>query len=137
MQDFFNKAGKVAKDTASRAADKAGDMVEIGKLKAKISAAKSDVSAKNAGRTQDVKMHKNRVAKKRTLGLGWVNLTKEQIHQILVAFDPEYIMVTYWDPLAGTDVTKEFYTGDMEANVKWWAKGHERYSTLDFDVIER
>lgn len=46
MQDFFNKAGKVAKDTASKAADKAGDMVEIGKLKAKISAAKSDVSAK-------------------------------------------------------------------------------------------
>jgi hypothetical protein len=106
---------------------------EVSKFKWK----KSDVSAKNAGRTQDVKMHKNRVAKKRTLGLGWVNLTKEQIHQILVAFDPEYIMVTYWDPLAGTDVTKEFYTGDMEANVKWWAKGHERYSTLDFDVIER
>lgn len=26
-------------------------------------------------------------------------------------------MVTYWDPLAGTDVTKEFYTGDVEANV--------------------
>ena len=106
---------------------------EVSKFKWK----KSDVSAKNAGRTQDVKMHKNRVAKKRTLGLGWVNLTKEQIHQILVAFDPEYVMVTYWDPLAGTDVTKEFYTGDMEANVKWWAKGHERYSTLDFDVIER
>lgn len=106
---------------------------EVSKFKWK----KSDVSAKNAGRTQDVKMHKNRAAKKRTLSLGWVNLTKEQIHQILVAFDPEYIMVTYWDPLAGTDVTKEFYTGDMEANVKWWAKGHERYSTLDFDVIER
>ena len=66
-----------------------------------------------------------------------VNLTKEQIHRILVAFDPEYVMVTYWDPLEGQDVTKEFYTGDMEANVKWWAKGHERYSTLDFDVIER
>ena len=93
---------------------------EVSKFKWK----KSDVSAKNAGRTQDVKMHKNRLAKKRTLSLGWVNLTKEQIHQILVAFDPEYI-------------TKEFYTGDMEANVKWWAKGHERYSTLDFDVIER
>ena len=106
---------------------------EVSKFKWK----KSDVSAKNAGRTQDVKMHKNRVAKKRTLGLGWINLTKEQIHQVLVAFDPEYVMVTYWDPLEGQDVTKEFYTGDMEANVKWWAKGHERYSTLDFDVIER
>ena len=46
-------------------------------------------------------------------------------------------MVTYWDPLVGTDVTKEFYTGDMEADVRWWAKGRERYSTVEFDVIER
>ena len=98
---------------------------------------KSDVSAKNAGRTQDVKMHKNRLAKKRTLSLGWSNLTKQQITTILQAFDPEYVMVTYWDPLAGTDVTKEFYTGDMEADVRWWAKGRERYSTVEFDVIER
>lgn len=44
MQDFLNKAGKVAKNTASKAADKAGDMVEIGKLKAKISSAKSDIA---------------------------------------------------------------------------------------------
>ena len=85
---------------------------EVSKFKWK----KSDVSAKNAGRTQDVKMHKNRIAKKRTLSLGWVNLTKTQITAILQAFDPEYV---------------------MEADVKWWAKGHERYSTLDFDVIER
>ena len=45
MRDFFNKAGEVAKNTASRAADKAGDMVEIGKLKSKISSAKSEISA--------------------------------------------------------------------------------------------
>lgn len=32
---------------------------EVSKFKWK----KSDVSAKNAGRTQDVKMHKNRIAK--------------------------------------------------------------------------
>lgn len=46
MQDFFNRAGKMAKDTAGKAADKAGDIVEIGKLKAKITSAKSDISAK-------------------------------------------------------------------------------------------
>ena len=45
MKDFFNKAGQIAKDTAGKAADKAGDMVEIGKLKAKITAAKSEISA--------------------------------------------------------------------------------------------
>lgn len=98
---------------------------------------KSDISGKDAGRTDDTKMHKNRVGKKRTLSLGWINLTKQEIHEILVAFDPEYVKVTYWDPLDGTAVTRDFYTGDMEADVSWWAKGRERYSTLNFDVIER
>lgn len=106
---------------------------EVSKFKWK----KSDVSATNAGRTQDITMHKNKVAEKRTLSLGWTNLTKSQCTAILQAFAPEYVMVTYWDPLAGADITKEFYTGDMEATVKWWLKGHERYSTLDFEVIER
>ena len=45
MQDFLNEEGKVAKDTASKAADRAGDIVEIGKLKSKISTAKSEVTA--------------------------------------------------------------------------------------------
>lgn len=45
MQDFFNKAGKAAKSTAGKAADKAGDLMEIGKLKAKISSAKSEISS--------------------------------------------------------------------------------------------
>ena len=48
MQDFFNKAGKVSQEMRqAEPRNKAGDMVEIGKLKAKISAGKSGiVSAK-------------------------------------------------------------------------------------------
>ena len=107
------------------------------KCPSKLKWKKSDVSAKDAGRTDDVTMHKNRIGKKRTLSLGWINLTKEEIHELLVAFDPEYVDVTYWDPLDGKDITRNFYTGDMEADVKWWAKGHERYSSLNFDIIER
>lgn len=106
---------------------------EVSKFKWK----KADISGKSAGRTRDLLMHKDRRGKKRTLSLGLVNLTKEQIHEVLQAFDPEYVQVTYWDPLEGTDVEKTFYTGDMEANVKWWRKGRERWSTLDFEVIER
>ena len=45
MQDFLNKAGKVAKSTASKAADKAGDIVEIGKIKAKINSVKAEISS--------------------------------------------------------------------------------------------
>lgn len=98
---------------------------------------KSDVSGKDAGRTDDIIMHKNKLGEKRTLSLGWINLSKQEIHDILAAFDPEYVEVTYWDPKDGADCTRTFYTGDMEANVKWWAKGRERYSTLSFDIIER
>ena len=98
---------------------------------------KHDVSDSAAGRTSDTKMHKNRIGVKRALSLTWSCLSKHEIHEILVAFEPEYVFVKYWDPLAGSDIEKEFYTGDMEADVKWWFKGRERYSMLSFDIIER
>lgn len=98
---------------------------------------KHDVSGEDAGRTDNILMHKNKLGEKRTLSLGWINLSKERIHKILAAFDPEYVFVKYWDPKVGENVVKEFYTGDMEADVYWWAKGRERYSTLSFDIIER
>lgn len=107
------------------------------KCPSKLRWKKSDISAADAGRTEDTLMHKNRIGKKRTLSLGWTNLSKTEIHEILVAFDPEYVHVTYWDPLDGGEVTREFYTGDMEADVKWWHKGRERYSSLSFAIIER
>ncbi|MEG0830308.1 MAG: zinc-ribbon domain-containing protein [Anaerovoracaceae bacterium] len=44
MQDFLNKSVEVAKKTANMAANKAGEMVEIGKLKANISSEKSDIA---------------------------------------------------------------------------------------------
>lgn len=98
---------------------------------------KSDVSASDAGRTDDTEMHKNRIGKARSLSLGWINLSKEEIHKILTAFDPEYVGVRYWDPLSGLDDTRIFYTGDMNADVRSWVKGRERYSSLSFEIIER
>ena len=97
---------------------------------------KSDISKSNSGRTRDYRMHKNKGAEKRSLGLGWRQLSKTMIHEILSAFEPEYVWVKYWDPMKGKNVTKEFYTGDMEAEVKWWRKGRERYGTLSFDIVE-
>ena len=91
----------------------------------------------DAGRTDDTVMHKNRIGQKRALSLSWSCLSKQEIHEVLKTFSPEYVFVTYWDPAEGKDVTKEFYTGDMEADVQWWAKGRERYSKLSFDIVER
>lgn len=44
MKDLFNKVGKIAKDTAEKAVDKTGEIVEVGKLKSQISTAKTEIS---------------------------------------------------------------------------------------------
>ena len=97
----------------------------------------NDVSASDAGRTQDALMHKNRVARKRKIQLSWSMPTPEEAKTILEAFSPEYFNVTYFDPLAGHMVTKTFYCGDQSAPVKIWAVGNRRYETISFNIIER
>ena len=45
MQDFLNKLGKTAAAAAEKAGDKAGELIEVGKLKSKISSEKSDIAS--------------------------------------------------------------------------------------------
>lgn len=97
----------------------------------------NDVSASDAGRTQDALMHKNRVARKRKIGLVWSSPTPAEAHEILTAFAPEYFDLTYWDPLDNATATRTFYAGDMEAPVKRWAVGNKLYEQISFDIIER
>jgi hypothetical protein len=82
-------------------------------------------------------MHKNRKGQKRTIKLVWNGLTQEEMHPILVAFNPEYINVTYYDPLDGQDVERTFYSGDKTAPVHIWTIDNKRYTSLTFNVIER
>lgn len=96
-----------------------------------------DVSSSDAGRTQDAVMHKNRIAQKRKIDLVWAMPTPAEAHSILVAFNPEYVNVTYYDPLDGLTVTRNFYTGDKTAPVKIWTVGNKRYESLSFNIIER
>ncbi len=96
-----------------------------------------DVSRHDAGRDESATMHKNRVAQKVTLDLEWSGLSLSEAHTILVAFNPEYIDVTYYDPLEGTDQTLPFYTGDKTAPVQVWTVNNKYYSKLSFNLIER
>lgn len=95
-----------------------------------------DVSASDSGRTQDAKMHKNRIAQKRQLKLSWSGTDKARTAQILQMVNPEYISVTYPDAMSGTDETRTFYVGDRSAPIKIWTVGNKRYETLSFDLIE-
>lgn len=96
-----------------------------------------DISAADAGRTQDTLMHKNRKGKKRKIQLAWNGVTPEEAHQILKAFEDEYFRVTYHDPWEGMEITKTFYSGDQSAPVKTWTVNNKLYEQVSFDIIER
>lgn len=94
----------------------------------------NDVSSADAGRTEDGLMHKLRIARKRKLELEWQNVPRATVNAVLQAFAPEYVSVTFLDPLTNGYTTKTFYSGDQAApayNVRLniW--------TLRFNIIEQ
>lgn len=95
----------------------------------------SDVSAADAGRTEDAKMHKMRIAQKVHIELAWQNIQTAVASVILNAFNPEYIDVTYLDPKAGGYVTKTFYVGDRSAPSYNTRMG--LWSNVSFNIIEQ
>ncbi len=96
-----------------------------------------DVSSGDATRDQNAYMYKNRLTQKRKINLAWLAPDREEIRNILSAFNPEYFNVKYYDPLDGEIVEREFYCGDRSAPVKIWTVNNKRYSNVSFNIIER
>lgn len=74
-----------------------------------------DISKSNAGRTQDLEMHKNRIGRVIAISLSWENISIQDCSAVLQAFHPEYVTVTYLDAKTGGMVTRGFYTGTVSA----------------------
>lgn len=94
-----------------------------------------DVSAADAGRTEDGTMDKRRIGQCVKLELEWRNITSAEVSQILAAFDKEYLTVTYLDAKTGGFRTSVFYVGDRTAPAYNTRLGI--WSSLKFDLIER
>lgn len=94
-----------------------------------------DLSAADAGRTEDYTMDKSRVGQIVGLDLKWKNVTTEDASKILKAFNPEYITVCYLDPKEGLFRTSVFYVGDRTAPLYNCETG--LWSEISFSVIER
>lgn len=94
----------------------------------------SDVSAADAGRTEDALMHKMRIAQKVHIELEWQNISDANASAILTAFQPEYISVNYYDYKALAFHTKTFYVGDRQVTSYNRLKG---ISTISFNIIEQ
>ena len=98
----------------------------------------SDVSASDAGRTEDGKMHKKRLTnggQKRHLELEWVNVYRAQASAIVAAFNAEYFEVTFWDVLDNAYKTLTFYSGDRESPMYNMALGIQ--ASVKFNIIEQ
>lgn len=96
-----------------------------------------DVSVGESGRTDDAIMHKNRVAQKRKIMVGYNGVNDETAGIVLRAVNPEYISVYYYDLMASDFQTRTFYVGDRSSNFKWWWDGKHILESLTFDLIER
>lgn len=94
-----------------------------------------DLSAADAGRTEDYQMDKARVGQIVGLDLKWKNVTTEDASAILKAFNPEYITVCYLDPKEGLFRTTEFYVGDRAAPLYNCETG--LWQEISFSIIER
>jgi len=94
-----------------------------------------DVSAPDAGRTEDVTMQKKRIGQVVALSLRWAGLTLAEVSTILKAFNPEYFNVTYLDPMAGDFVTAEFYVGNRTAPM--YNSTLNLWESVSFRIIKR
>ena len=94
-----------------------------------------DVSASDAGRTEDVVMHKKRLGQTIALELAWNNLPIAEVSRILRAFQPEYVTVVYLDALAGDYRERVFYVGNRSAPL--YNTRLNVWSNVSFKLIDR
>lgn len=94
-----------------------------------------DVSASDAGRTEDTRMDKMRVGQCVKIECEWRNITVAECSAILQAVDGEYMMLDYLDLKKGGFRTSEFYIGDRSAPLYNAKLGI--VNNLSFNFIER
>lgn len=98
---------------------------------------RNDVDGPNAGRTMDGTMQRDRVATKIRLDITFHALTDSQLSIVLNALEPEYITVTYTDPMFG-ERTMEAYSNNHPASVLIQsANGEWLWSDITAPIIER
>ena len=96
-----------------------------------------DVSQGDSGRDDTGYMYKGRVTQKVKIELEWSAVSPSVASTILQAFNPEYINVRYFDPMANAWQIKNFYVGDRSAPVKIFSVNQKIYESISFDIIER
>lgn len=98
----------------------------------------SDIDASNSGRTLDATMHRGRIASKVRWDVTCRPLTSVETQTVLNAIAPEWVTVTYTDPMLGIDVTKTMYSNNRKASfLQKKRNGQELWKVDTFPIIEK
>lgn len=98
---------------------------------------RNDVDSPNTGRAMNALMYRGRVATKIRLDITCRPLSTRELRTVLNTIQPEYVTVTYDDPLYGI-TTKTMYANNNPAvyQVKR-PNGIEYWSGVTFPLVER
>lgn len=95
-----------------------------------------DVSAPDAGRTEDGATNKMRIGQSIRIDISWAYPTRHEVETIINAFNSEYVIVECIDPRnASIYISKRFYVGDRDAPL--WNSRHGRWESLGFGIIQQ
>lgn len=96
-----------------------------------------DVDGPNAGRTISGLMVRDRVATKIRLDITCRPLKRDQLNTLLNLLLPEFVQVTYEDPMYGL-VTKTMYANNNPAQFLILREsGQEYWNNITFPLVER
>lgn len=98
---------------------------------------RNDIDSPQTGRAMNGLMYRGRIATKIRLDITCRLLTAEELSIVLNAIYPEYVTVTYDDPMYG-NVTKIMYSNNNPASYQILKpSGKEYWSGVTFPLVER
>lgn len=99
---------------------------------------RNDVDGWDAGRAMDGVMYRQRIGTKIRLDITCRPMKTSEISVVLNAIQPEYVTVTYDDPLYGNNRTATFYSNNNPASFLIKKdNGDEYWDSVSFPLVER
>ena len=98
---------------------------------------RADVEAPDAGRTLDGILHRGRVATKIRLDITCRPMTASEASTVLNAILPEWVTVTYTDPMYGTRTVTMYSNNNPASFLLQRADGTEWWNGITFPLIEQ
>lgn len=100
---------------------------------------RNDLDSDKTGRTMDGLMHRTRITAKRKLQISCARMTTEQMASLNKALFPQFITLTFLDPLSGGYYTGTFYGSTVQATTQIYddCLDETYWTDTSFNLIER